>query len=373
MHHFKLPDNIKHLNTSTIKDNLFKYKYDSRNIKFLIKNNTDVESVKYIASMSSFKGEVFENVIYEHLINFAINEPLITRFIIKGPHQNRSNVFHKNGLLIDKSSQIVYKSAYKDISEFDAMFFTKDSVYIVEMSTSKKTASLNKRLDKKCSLLRILFPELEIRVLVVLTKGSTGLSRFPSFCTIWITDDFEDEKLIKELVFKKSSGKIENNHPKFIEAENVKYRRFKYLQTLEWILLKAHASSKFKIDLRFFTSKMLGLYFDVYTKLYIGQIKIEDFDSLLEHKFDIKKVVVTIEKISSKVYDLVYYVRENNNKLHRVRIEDKNVTIKEKEQEGFTNSEVKYIVYILKDEHYLNLKDIIHLQNNIPKWLGKSE
>ena len=37
------------------------------------------------------------------------------------------NKFIKSGLLIDRTSQIVFKSAYKDISEFDAMFLLKIS------------------------------------------------------------------------------------------------------------------------------------------------------------------------------------------------------------------------------------------------------
>ena len=60
----------------------------------------------------------------------------ILNFVLKGPYQDKENLYIKSGLLIDSSSQIVYKSAYKDISEFDALFLLKDSVYFQEMSTS---------------------------------------------------------------------------------------------------------------------------------------------------------------------------------------------------------------------------------------------
>ena len=82
-------------------------------------------------------------------MDYALNNDDIKGFVLKGPYQDMENKFIKSGLLIDRTSQIVFKSAYKDISEFDAMFFTENKLYFVEMSTSKKTSSLNKRLAKK--------------------------------------------------------------------------------------------------------------------------------------------------------------------------------------------------------------------------------
>ena len=39
----------------------------------------------------------------------------ITRFVLKGPYQDKENFYIKSGLLIDSSSQIVYKIQIKDI------------------------------------------------------------------------------------------------------------------------------------------------------------------------------------------------------------------------------------------------------------------
>ncbi len=44
---------------------------------------------------------------------------------------------------------------------------------------------------------------MHIRALIVLTEGTVGLSRFPSYCTIWITKDLTDNELLKKLVFTK--------------------------------------------------------------------------------------------------------------------------------------------------------------------------
>ncbi|MBP7225676.1 MAG: hypothetical protein KBA17_04000 [Aliarcobacter sp.] len=372
MNQFIITDKIKKLDIHDIKENLFHYSYDSKSLKSLVKNNTSKEDISYISAYSSFKGEVYENIVYELLMQYAQEQPEITRFVLKGPYQDKENLYIKSGLLIDRSSQIVYKSAYKDISEFDALFFTKDSLFFVEMSTSKKTSSLNKRLAKKYALLKMIFPTLNINALIVVTKGSVGLKNFPAYATIWLTNDLEDEELIEKIIFAK---KVKNDiqtlkapkNPKFIEALKVKYNKFQYFPTLEWILNKSRENPKFPVDLKFFSSAKLGLYFDIYTKLYIGYTTSQEFLTLykdfdLKTKFD--QVIVTIEKVNQTQLDLVYYAKETNGKLKRIRLEENNVSIKDKELDGFTNAEVRFFMKVLEEKHHLTIDNIKHILNN---------
>ena len=257
--------------------------------------------------------------------------------------------------------------------ELLAMFFTKDSVYFVEMSTSKKTASLNKRLVKKYALLKMIFPTLNIKALIVVTEGSVGLKNFPSYATIWITKDLDDEDLIEKIIFAK---KVKNDvqtlkaptNKKYIEACKIKYKKFQYFPTLEWILNTSRQNPKFKVDLKFFSSAKLGLFFDIYTKLYIGYITTEEFLELYkEFNLQVKtnRIIVTIEKVNQSELDIVYYVKEVNGKLKRVRLEENNISIKDKELDGFTNAEVRFFMKILEEKHHLNPNDIKHIQNNI--------
>lgn len=372
MNQFIITEKIKQLDIHDIKENLFHYSYDSKSLKSLVKSNTSKEDISYISAYSSFKGEVYENIVYELLMQYAQEQPEITRFVLKGPYQDKENLYIKSGLLIDRSSQIVYKSAYKDISEFDALFFTKDSLFFVEMSTSKKTSSLNKRLAKKYALLKMIFPTLNINALIVVTKGSVGLKNFPTYATIWLTNDLEDEELIEKIIFAK---KVKNDiqtlkapkNPKFIEALKVKYNKFQYFPTLEWILNKSRENPKFPVDLRFFSSPKLGLYFDIYTKLYIGYTTSQEFLTLykdfdLKTKFD--QVIVTIEKVNQTQLDLVYYAKETNGKLKRIRLEENNVSIKDKELDGFTNAEVRFFMKVLEEKHHLTIDNIKHILNN---------
>lgn len=370
---FKITNKIKNLEIGELKDNLFHYSYDSKTLKSLFKNNISKDNISYITAHSSFKGEIYENIIYELLMDYALNNDDIKGFVLKGPYQDMENKFIKSGLLIDRTSQIVFKSAYKDISEFDAMFFTEDKLYFVEMSTSKKTSSLNKRLAKKYALLKMIFPHLEIKSLIVLTKGSTGLKNFPSYATIWITNDLEDKELIEKIIFAK---KVKNDlqtlkapeNSKFVEAYSLKYKRFAYFPTLEWILNSARSNPKFSVDLSFFSSYKMSLYFDIYTKLYIGYMTSEEFknfypDFNMNVAFD--KVIVTIEKITQKDLDIVYYAKLTNKKLYRIKLEKSDVSIKEKEPDGFTNAEVRFFSKVLEEKHLLNAKDIKHILKNI--------
>ena len=373
MQEFKITQKIKDLDISNIESNLFHYPYDSRSLKSLFKSNVSKEEQLYISAYSSFRGEVYENVVYELLLEYAASEELITRFVLKGPYQDKENLYIKSGLLIDRSAQIVYKSAYKDISEFDALFFTKDSIYFVEMSTSKKTASLNKRLVKKYALLKMIFPTMIIRALIIVTKGSVGLKNFPDYATVWVTNELNDDELIEKIIFAKKTKKNLQTlrpirHKKFIEALRVKYDKFQYFPTLEWILNKSRSHKHFVVDLKFFSSKRLGLFFDIFTKLYIGYIVKEEFLELYP-EFDMEvrtnRVIVTIEKVNQTQLDIVYYIKEMNGKLKRVRLLEDDVSIKDKELDGFTSAEVRFFMKVLDEKHVLSAENIKFIRERL--------
>ena len=371
MNEFIIPDDIQNLNIEKIKSNLFHYKYSSKSIKKLMKTTHSKEELEDFSIYNSFKGEIYENIIYELLLLYANLNTDITKFILKGPHQFNNNLFFKHGLMIDKSSQIVYKSAYKDISEFDAMFFTKTSLVFVEMSTSKKTASLNKRLAKKYALLTILFPHFEIKALIILTKGSVGLRSFPSYATIWLSCDFTDHELLEEIVFSKYKQEAlkQVKDKKYIQTNDISYTRFSYFQNLEYILQQTRKHKLHKIDINFLQSSINKLYFDIYTKLYIGYICSEDFLLLLpSFNEKIFKIFVSIEKINKGSYDLVYYAKLENNKLKRIHIQKDSIKIKDKDMDGFTNAEVRFLKFIMDENFLINIKDINLIKKLLKKW-----
>jgi len=373
----KISNEIKNLKLQNT-NNLYFYKYHSKYLKKLQVNNTDKNDSHYISTYSSFIGEVYENVIYELLLEYAQQNRKIEKFILKGPHQNIKENF-KNGLMIDKNQQIVYKAGYKDITEFDALFFTKDSVCFVESTIVKTTVSLRKRLKKKQALLKVLFPKLKVKALIILSEGALGTSVFPDYCTIWITKPFENNELIQKLIYnisKKKHLQLKTfNDSKFVDAKSISTDMFKYFDTLNWILKRSRANKEKIIDFKFLNSKQLDNYFDIYTKIYVGYITSEDFIKLLQYlkvttiteeipiehiKED--RVIITIEK-SKDSFEFIYYIKIEHGALKKLELKDDTLVASNKDPKGFTASETKYLSYIFKTKFKLTFEEIKRVLN----------
>ena len=371
----KMPKEIKYLDTSSCLDNLYFYTYHNRYLQKLQKMNPDKEDPHYISTYSSFIGEVFENVIYELLLQYAIKNEDIEKFVLKGPHQdNYEN--KKNGLMIDKNSQIVYKAGYKDVTEFDALFFTKDSVCFVESTIVKTTTSLRKRLKKKKALLEFLFPKLKVKALIILSEGAMGVNVFPSYCRVWVTKSLNDDKLIDDLIHNKNSkDKVfkEVKSKKLIHSHDVKVAPFKYFDNLLWVLKSLRKEHKTILDFEFLESKKISKYFEIYSKFYIGHMSCDTFVQLLKYlnitiisedialdRIQDDQIIVTIEQTKDG-YSLIYYLKIINEKLKKLEVNGEELVVSNKDPKGFTASETKYMKFIFKKLYKLSLDDIKNL------------
>ncbi|MCW8839135.1 MAG: hypothetical protein OQK11_10580, partial [Thiovulaceae bacterium] len=166
-----ISQDIKKLNDSDIGDNLLHYEYNVKHLLSLIKSDIDKEEPQYLSSYRSFEGEVYENFLYEKLVKYAEKNDEIVKFVLKGFHQNKIKS-NPNTLSISEKQQIVYRTKSREISEFDAMFITKNNeLYFVEMTLVKNVLKLRKRLRKKKALLEIIFPNYEIKALIILNDG----------------------------------------------------------------------------------------------------------------------------------------------------------------------------------------------------------
>ncbi|MFZ9659687.1 MAG: hypothetical protein ACO29X_03970 [Arcobacteraceae bacterium] len=380
MNSLKINKQIKTLDVATLGDNLMHYEYHTRHLLSLIKNNVDRESQQFISAYNGFRGELYENIVYELLLQYAINEDQITQFVLKGPHQNLSNQGNeKFGLLMDKSQQIVYKAGYKDVSEYDAMFFTDDSIYYVESTIVQSTIGLRKRLRKKTALLTMLFPKLHVKALIILSDGANGLNKFPSNATVWVTENLNADDILSKLVIGKKYEKspfIKHESSKLIEAHTIKVDFFKYFDTLGWILKKAINADK-TINKNFFMSKTVSLYIDIYSKVYIGFISKDTLGELLKsspsNEFDINSiepqyVYVTLEKLDDGSFEIIYYVRIINSKLKKIEFTSNGLKLSDKDPKGFTVAETKFIKHCFKSTNELSFDDIQKIKQSISSW-----
>lgn len=374
----KMESYIEKLELDDIYSNLFFYKYHSKYLKKLQKTDINKEDPHYISTYSSFVGEVYENVIYELLLKYALKNKDITQFVLKGPHQDKHKN-QKNGLMIDINSQIVYKAGYKDVTEFDGLFFTKESVYFVESTIVKATTNLRKRLVKKKALLEVLFPSKKIKALIILTKGALGSSVFPDYCTVWLTDELQNEKLINDLINKKNNSKklIQYRDKKFTHCERIRVKIFKYFDTLLWILKGLRCKKDQVLDFDFLKRKDVQRYLNIYSKFYLGFLNTEDFlnvlrylnitkiseDIPLENIFE-DKVLVTIEQ-NKKEYFLVYYLKVINGDLKRLDVNDEVLQVSKKDPKGFTSAETKFLRYVFKNKYQLSFEELKNIEDNL--------
>ncbi|MCK9491194.1 MAG: hypothetical protein M0Q24_03805 [Sulfurimonas sp.] len=361
----EISKSIKKLDDIDIGDNIFHYDYNVNHLLSLIASGIDKEDTLYLSSYRSFEGEVFENFIYEKLLRYAQENDNIDKFILKGFHQRRQKA-HANTLSISEKQQIVYRTKSREISEFDAMFITKDKeLYFVEMTLVKSVLKLRKRLRKKKALLETIFPDYEIKALIILNEGATGTRQFPDYCTVWFTKEFTAKDVL-EYIQNPDSRELSKISrvcsTKMIEAHSLKLYQFRYYNTMSWITKTLRSHKKFALDMNFLYKDTVQRYHDLYNKFYIGYIDIAEAKELLdlqgEYQED-QRVIVAIEKKYSDEIVLTYYVQRNRKNLYLYSFSDAGKVIKEKKDPyGITVTEVFHINKMMDDSYKLNLPNL---------------
>lgn len=354
---------IKSLDNSDISDNLFHYEYNVNHLLSLIRQGVSVDDPRYLSAYRSFEGEVFENFVYEKLLRYAGENDEIEQFVLKGFHQNKTKAC-ANTLSISEKQQIVYRTKSREISEFDAMFITKDKeLYFIEMTLVKSVLKLRKRLRKKRALLEIIFPEYEIKSLIVLNEGATGVKQFPSYCTVWLTEAFCAKDVLEYIVNKDSKALAPKKiikSPKMIEAHTLNLYNFKYYNTISWITRSIRSSKKDIINMEFLLSDKVQRYHDLYNKLYIGYMPL----ALMAKKLSIAsfkpedRVVVSLEKKHTNEIVVTYYVQLSRKNLFLYSYENGSIVKEKKDPYGITVTEVYHVNKLMDESYLLSLEDV---------------
>jgi len=356
---------IQMLDEDDISDNIFHYKYNTKHLLSLIRKGIDEEDPLFLSSYRSFEGEVFENFIYEKLLRYAEQNDDIEKFILKGFHQNKQRAY-ANTLSISEKAQIVYRTKSKEISEFDAMFITKNNeLYFVEMTLVKSVLKLRKRLRKKKALLEIIFPNYEIKSLIILNEGASGTKQFPSYCKVWFTKEFSAKNVLQYIQnpdVKQLQRIVKINSSKMIEAHTLKLHPFRYYNTMSWITKKLRLNTKHILDMYFLMNYKIQRYHDLYNKFYVGYLNIQDATKILnlDGNYDVnQRVIVAIEKKHSDEIILTYYIQKTRKNLFLYSFDDNGKLIKEKKDPyGITVTEVYHINKIMDEQYKLTLGNI---------------
>jgi len=360
-----LSKDIRNLDNSDISDNLFHYDYNTKHLLSLIDKGIELDDPSYLSSFRSFEGEVFENFIYEKLLRYAQNSDEIEKFILKGFHQNKHKAY-ANTLSISEKEQIVYRTKSREISEFDAMFVTKDNeLYFVEMTLVKSVLKLRRRLRKKKALLEIIFPNYVIKALIILNDGATGAKQFPDYCKVWFTKEFSASNVLEYIIAKEKRElrpKEKISGGCMIEAHELKLHPFRYYNTMSWITKTIRSHKKHILDMSFLMNSKVQRYHDLYNKFYVGYLSIENAKSLLdlgdEYSEDLR-VVVALEKKHSDEIILTYYIQTGRKKLYLYSFDDNNKLSREKKDPyGITVTEVFHTNKQMDKSYELNMTHI---------------
>ena len=360
----EISDSIKNLDDSDIADNLLHYDYNVKHLLSLIDKGLDRDDPLFMSSYRSFEGEVFENYLYEKLLRYAEKNDNVAQFVLKGFHQNKFKAY-ANTLSISEKQQIVYRTKSREISEFDAMLVTKDKeLYFVEMTLVKSVLKLRRRLRKKKALLEIIFPDYEIKALIILNEGATGVKQFPDYCKVWFTQEFSAQNVLDYITAenpRKIMPKQKINSEKMIEAHTLKNYQFRYYNTMSWITKSLRAHKKHIIDMNFLMSEKTQRYQDLYNKFYIGFIdaaQVRSELSLDDKCADDHRVVVAIEKKHSSEIVVTFYVQYTRKNLFLYSLDDNKVSKEKKDPYGITVTEVFHINKMMDDSYKLNNANI---------------
>mgnify|MGYP006995561401 CR=1 FL=1 len=358
---------IKTLNKDDIADNMLHYGYNTKHLLSLIDSGMELDDPSYMSSYRSFEGEAYENFVYEKLLRYAEQNDYIEKFVLKGFHQNKC-VAYANTLSISEKEQIVYRTKSREISEFDAMFVTKNNeLYFVEMTLVKSVLKLRRRLRKKKALLEIIFPNYVVKALIILNEGATGTKQLPDYCKVWFTNEYSASEVLKYITQpvaerKELEPKDKKWSAKMIEAHTLKLHPFRYYNTMSWITKTLRSHKKYVVDMTFLNNYKIQRYHDLYNKFYIGYAKVENVRALLgltdTYPAD-QKVVVALEKKHSDEIVVTYYIqRARKNLILYSFNDDSSISKEKKDPYGITVTEVFHIAKQMDDSYELTTQNI---------------
>ena len=352
---------IKTLDDSDIADNLLYYDYNVKHLISLRKKGVGEEDNAYISAYRSFEGEVFENFIYEKLVRYASEHEKITEFVLKGPHRKRSKAL-PNALSVNWKGQIVYRTKRNEIGEFDGLIFVGKTLFFVEMTLVKSVSNLKKRLRKKKALLEVIYPDFDVRALLILNEGATGVNQLPDYCTVWLTKPYSAHKVFKWMTAndrrRKKFRRVEANN--LVDTDRIETTFFRYYDTLTWILRKLRGHKQHLIDMRFMQTSKFIRYHDLFTKVYFGFVEPATFREMAPNlKFpDNVTILAALEKEHTGKVSVVYFMQHSRKRVDYITISGENVSVTKKDPFGVTVTEVVHIIKTMHPTHKLSVGEI---------------
>jgi hypothetical protein len=285
------------------------YYYDYAHLERFLKESTNSCSIERFQGLF---GEIFENNVYENIMEWARKDKKVEWFALKGAYVKER--FRRNGLSFSSKKQLVYNIDGLDFAEFDALFVRDNTIYFVEMTNSIKanvSRRYKKRIYQKTQLLNKIFPQYEAICLVVLNNLMRDQNNWPKNCMFWYVNQLKlDDKMLvkmtthKWLKYKKFDKNITQNE----------FPRFDYYASVRSAtkLLRQKMYSKEE-----FARKMEKL-FGLHNKFYYGTVNRKTLNQLdvawpeIPKSTDTFYVALKMEPFTYPILTFYYYNEHNN-------------------------------------------------------------
>ena len=225
-------------------------------------------------------GEMYENLIYESLLKWAIATPGVSRFVLKGPYvDNVPNT--GDGFLYNSNKQIFYDSNKETLSEFDALFEFHNQLCFVEITNMYMpdfVRPLEYEVLRKCNLLKLLFPDDSISCWVITSyAGEIKLKGLADFKILRTPQWNLDPDIIKNENYKLAVSASKN---KFETVDQLKYQPFNYWTALDSLHRDLSDISPGQIKDRL--SDLMSPYLGLMERYFLGKLSVSDFCTLLK-------------------------------------------------------------------------------------------
>jgi hypothetical protein len=230
------------------------------------------------------------------------------------------------------------------------------------MTLIKSVTNLKRRLRKKKALLEVLFPDHEIKALIILCEGVSGSKQLPDYCTVWITKPFVAEDIyewLKDKQRRKRLPFIRQEADNLVGDEVMDVYPFRYYNSLGWMLRRLRAKRDAVINMGFLKTEVCTRYIDLFTKVYFGYMDKNDFEQMYPNVPNVtQKVVVSIEKDHTGALLLTYFMQHSRKKLDNVIIKNEKATVAKKDPYGISVTEVFHVLRIMDNSYRLSIKNI---------------
>lgn len=272
-----------------------------------------------IEQFQGLSGEIFENNVYENILQWAREDQDVVWFALKGAYVKEH--FNRNGLSFSSKRQLVFNVDGLDFAEFDALFVRHGRIYFVEMTNSVKpnvAKRYKKRIYQKTQLLKRLFPQYEPICLVVLNNTMKDQTNWPYNAMFW----FVSELKISDKVLERMATKKQLKFKSF--SKNIpqrKFPRFDYYTSMRQATKMLHGHY---YDREEFSEKMRDL-FGLHSKFYYGMVNrktMMTIDVAWPHIPDGVNAFYVAMKMEPFTYPiLTFYYYDKKKKLYGIKLD----------------------------------------------------